>query len=245
MAFKELRNLHLISYADGLIDDSEFIVLYDGPVLFDSGGFLFVAQLLVLFWSSKWIQISNSSWPAVTRLLKRIQCRIVLPYLSSLRAPHNHTMSRRRRRLISSSMLKVPIEIVHVLTGTCFPALHVQGGIEKLIVVIVFYLSLILTARHRKVHLFLKTLTFKSWKQPRKKTKELRLVLLCCTLMARTLRWCPEASYISSSLLNFLRMTSWQVIKWSWLMVKVQMKVNQEANTQTTTNHQRRRTFTL
>ena len=49
MAFKELRNLHLISYADGLIDDSEFIVLYDGPVLFDSGGFLFVAQLLVLF----------------------------------------------------------------------------------------------------------------------------------------------------------------------------------------------------
>ena len=38
-------------------------------------------------------------------------------------------------------MLKVPIEIVHVLTGTCFPALHVQGGIEKLIVVIVFYLS--------------------------------------------------------------------------------------------------------
>ena len=49
MAFKDLRNLHLISYDDGLIDDSEFIVLYDGPVLFDSGGFLFVAQLLVLF----------------------------------------------------------------------------------------------------------------------------------------------------------------------------------------------------
>ena len=32
MAFKELRNLHLISYDDGLIDDGEFIVLYDGPV---------------------------------------------------------------------------------------------------------------------------------------------------------------------------------------------------------------------
>ena len=27
MAFKELRNLHLISYDDGLIDDGEFIVL--------------------------------------------------------------------------------------------------------------------------------------------------------------------------------------------------------------------------
>ena len=38
-------------------------------------------------------------------------------------------------------MLEFPIEIVHVLTGTCFPALHLQGGIEKLIVVIVFYLS--------------------------------------------------------------------------------------------------------
>ena len=49
MAFKELRNLHLISCDDGLIDDREFIVLYDGPVLFDSGGFLFVAHLLVLF----------------------------------------------------------------------------------------------------------------------------------------------------------------------------------------------------
>ena len=49
MAFKDLRNLHLISYDDGLIDDSEFIVLYDGLVLFDSGGFLFVAQLLFLF----------------------------------------------------------------------------------------------------------------------------------------------------------------------------------------------------
>ena len=30
-------------------------------------------------------------------------------------------------------MLKVPIEIVHVLTSTCFPALLLQGGIEKLI----------------------------------------------------------------------------------------------------------------
>ena len=49
MAFKDLRNLHLISCDDGLIDDSELIVLYDGPVLFDSRGFLFVAQLLFLF----------------------------------------------------------------------------------------------------------------------------------------------------------------------------------------------------
>ena len=29
MAFKDLCNLHLISYDDGLIDDDEFIVLYD------------------------------------------------------------------------------------------------------------------------------------------------------------------------------------------------------------------------
>ena len=29
MAFTDLRNLHLISYDDGLIDDGEFIVLYD------------------------------------------------------------------------------------------------------------------------------------------------------------------------------------------------------------------------
>ena len=65
--------------------------------------------------------------------------------LTTLRIPRRFARenftSGRRRRLISSSMLKVPIEIVHVLTGTCFPALHVQGGIEKLIVVIVFYLS--------------------------------------------------------------------------------------------------------
>ena len=29
MAFKDLRNLHVISYDDGLINDGEFIVLYD------------------------------------------------------------------------------------------------------------------------------------------------------------------------------------------------------------------------
>ena len=29
MAFKDLSNLHLISYEDGLIDDGEFIVLSD------------------------------------------------------------------------------------------------------------------------------------------------------------------------------------------------------------------------
>ena len=29
MAFKVLRDLHLISYDDGLIDDGELIVLYD------------------------------------------------------------------------------------------------------------------------------------------------------------------------------------------------------------------------
>ena len=29
MAFKLLRDLHLISYDDGLIDDGELIVLYD------------------------------------------------------------------------------------------------------------------------------------------------------------------------------------------------------------------------
>ena len=49
MAFKDLRDLHVISYDDGLIDDGEFIVLLLRPVLFDSGGFLFVAQLLFLF----------------------------------------------------------------------------------------------------------------------------------------------------------------------------------------------------
>ena len=49
MAFKDLRNVHLISYDVGLINDSEFMVLYDGPVLFDSGGFLFVAPLLFSF----------------------------------------------------------------------------------------------------------------------------------------------------------------------------------------------------
>ena len=29
MAFKDLRNLHVISYDDGLINNGEFIVLYD------------------------------------------------------------------------------------------------------------------------------------------------------------------------------------------------------------------------
>ena len=29
MAFKDLRNLHVISYDDGLIDDGELIFLYD------------------------------------------------------------------------------------------------------------------------------------------------------------------------------------------------------------------------
>ena len=31
MAFKDLRDLHVISYDDGLIDDGEFIVLYYDP----------------------------------------------------------------------------------------------------------------------------------------------------------------------------------------------------------------------
>ena len=58
-------------------------------------------------------------------------------HISRRFARENFT-SGRCRRLISSSMLKVPIEIVHVLTGTCFPALHLQRRIEKLIVVVVY-----------------------------------------------------------------------------------------------------------
>jgi len=54
MAFKDLRNLHLISYDDGLIDDGEFIVLYDLDYsileVFDSlrrAAFVFVLKLKV------------------------------------------------------------------------------------------------------------------------------------------------------------------------------------------------------
>ena len=87
---QSLWNLHLISY-----DDGELIVLYR-PVLFDFGSFRCGAFVFVL--KLKWIPISNSSWLAVTlnsRLLKRVQwCCNVLPYLSSVRASHNHIMLR-------------------------------------------------------------------------------------------------------------------------------------------------------
>ena len=77
------------------------------PVLFDFGSFRCVAFVFVL--KLKWIPISNSSWLAVTlnsRLLKRVQCCCnVLPYLSSVRAPHNHIM------------LRSPLEIVAFTSG--------------------------------------------------------------------------------------------------------------------------------
>ena len=50
MAFKDLGNLHLISYDDGLIEDGEFIVFMTTIIRFRRLYiFLFVTQLLFLF----------------------------------------------------------------------------------------------------------------------------------------------------------------------------------------------------
>ena len=59
MAFKDLRNLHLISYDDDLIDDGKFIVLYDLDYLIledfsSSRSFCFCFEV-------KSVPISNSS----------------------------------------------------------------------------------------------------------------------------------------------------------------------------------------
>ena len=65
-AFKDARNLHHISYNDGLIDDGEFIVLYDLDYwileAFSSSRNFQVSFVLKL----KVIPISKSSWLAVT-----------------------------------------------------------------------------------------------------------------------------------------------------------------------------------
>ena len=89
MAFKDPRNLHLISYDDGLIDDGEFIVFYN---LYYS--ILEAFSSLLLKVNTDLEQLLTCSYSKF-RLLKRIQCYCnVLPYLSSLRAPHNHIMFR-------------------------------------------------------------------------------------------------------------------------------------------------------
>ena len=49
MAFKDLRNLHLISYDDGVIDSGKFIVLYDLKLIVEafslSGSFCFCFEV--------------------------------------------------------------------------------------------------------------------------------------------------------------------------------------------------------
>ena len=95
-AFKDVRNLHFIRYDDGLIDDGEFIVLYDLDYLIveafsSSRSFCFCFEMKLNLYTDLEQLLTCSS--AKFRLLKRIQCCYnVLPYLSSLRAPHNHIM---------------------------------------------------------------------------------------------------------------------------------------------------------
>ena len=94
MTFKDLRNLHLISYDDGLIDDGKFIVLYDlGYSILEafssSRSFCFCFEVKSF---PDLEQLLTSSY-AKFRLLKRIQCCCnVLPHFSSLTAPHSHIM---------------------------------------------------------------------------------------------------------------------------------------------------------
>ena len=83
MAFKDLCNLRLISYDDGLIDDGGFIVLYDlhHSILeaFDSlrrAAFVFVFKLKVYTHLKQLLTCSYAKF----RLLKRIKfCCNVLP----------------------------------------------------------------------------------------------------------------------------------------------------------------------
>ena len=84
--------LHLIRYDDGLIDDGEFIVLYDLDysileAFSSSRRFVFVLKLKVCTDLAHLLICSYAKF----RLLNKIQCCCnVLPYLSSLRAPHIH-----------------------------------------------------------------------------------------------------------------------------------------------------------
>ena len=89
----------------GVIDYGECIVLYD--LDYSSRSFCFV-----LFFFLKLVKVNNNLEQLLTciyyklRLLKRIQCCCnVLPYLSSLRAPHNHIM------------FQSPLEIVAFTSG--------------------------------------------------------------------------------------------------------------------------------
>ena len=106
MAFQDLRNLHLISYEDCLIDDGEFIVLYDLyysilEAFSSSRSFVFVLKLKVNTNLKQFLACSYS-----IRLLKRIQCCCnVLPYLFSLRAPHNHIMFRSPLEIVAFNLL--------------------------------------------------------------------------------------------------------------------------------------------
>ena len=79
---------------DGLIDDGEFIVFYDLYKLYycfefsSSRSFCFCFKV-----NTDLEQLLTCSYSKF-RLLKRIQCCNVLPYLSSLRASHNYIMFR-------------------------------------------------------------------------------------------------------------------------------------------------------
>ena len=96
MAFKDLLSLYLISHDDGLIDGGKFIVLYifttcDSIVeafsLSRSFCFCFEVKSKYRSRTALYLQLPGYS---KFRLLKRIQCCCnVLPYLSSLKAPHN------------------------------------------------------------------------------------------------------------------------------------------------------------
>ena len=101
-AFKVLRNLPLISYDDGLIDNGELVVLFDNVLRY---------SILDAF-SSFEVKSEYRSRTALDLQLLYISaakedsaCCNVLPYLSSLRAPHNHIMFRS------------PLEIVAFTSG--------------------------------------------------------------------------------------------------------------------------------
>ena len=94
MAFKDRNFASYKLDDDGLIGDGEFIVLYDlnysiMEAFSSSHSFCFCFEVSSV---SDLEQLLTCSY-AKFRLLKRIQCCCnVLPYLSSLRAPHSHIM---------------------------------------------------------------------------------------------------------------------------------------------------------
>ena len=106
MAFQDLRNLRLISYEDCLIDDGEFIVLYDLyysilEAFSSSRSFCFCFEVKSKYRSQTVLGL-QLLYSAAEENSVLLQCS---PIFFSLRAPHNHIMFRSPLEIVAFNLL--------------------------------------------------------------------------------------------------------------------------------------------